>query len=532
MRPMLTVAALGLLAGAAAAETRLHVLHINDFHSRLEPVNRFASTCDAAADAAGECFGGAARLAARVAALRAELAERGDPVLLLDAGDQYQGSLLYTVWKGAAEAGIMQAIGFDAMTLGNHEFDDGPEGLAVLLDRVSFPVLAGNVDVSAVPLLAGRVADRVVLERGGLRVGIVSALTPDTAEIASPGPQVRFADPATSLAEDVAALAAEGVGIILALTHLGLPHDLAVAAAVPGIDAIIGGHSHTWLSASDPGRAGAYPTWADGPGGALVPVVQAGAHGRYLGHLVLTFDDAGNLLHAAGDTIPLDAAVAPDPEIAARVAELAAPVEALRAEVVGEASATIDGSRELCRSAECPMGNLVAGAMLERVKRQGIEVALMNGGGLRASIDAGPITMGEVLTVLPFQNTLATFRVTGATLRAALENGVSQVEEGAGRFPQVAGLRFTWDPAAPPGARIRAIEVETGGVWAPLDEARLYGVVSNDFVRRGGDGYAMFREAADAYDYGPGLEQVVVDHIAAAGGRIAPLTDGRIARAE
>jgi 5'-nucleotidase len=532
MRTAPFAAVLALLAGSASAETRLHVLHVNDFHSRIEPVNRFDATCDAAADAAGECFGGAARLAAKVAELRAAAAAAGEPVLVLDAGDQYQGSLLYAVWKGAAEAEMMQAIGFDAMALGNHEFDDGPAGLTVLLDRVGFPVLAGNLDVSAEPLLAGRIADRVVLEPGGLRVGIVAALTPDTAEIASPGPNLRFTDPVASLAEDVAALQAGGVGIILALTHLGLARDLEVAAAVPGIDAIIGGHSHTYLSASDPARAGAYPLWADGPGGALVPVVQAGAHGRYLGHLVLTFDGDGTLLHAEGDTIPLDASVTPDQVIAARVAELVAPVEALKAEVVGEAEAAIDGSRELCRSAECPMGNLVAGAMLERVRGQGIEVAIMNGGGLRASIDEGPITRGEVLTVLPFQNTLATFRVSGAGLRAALENGVSRVEEGAGRFPQVAGLRFVWDPSAPPGARVRSVEVASAGGWAPLDDARLYGVVSNNFLRQGGDGYAMFRDAADAYDYGPGLEQVVVDHIAAMGGRVAPATDGRIARVE
>ena len=137
------------------------------------------------------------------------------------------------------------------------------------------------------------------------------------------------------------------------------------------------------------------------------------------------------------------------------------------------------------------MGNLIADAMLERVRSQGIDVAIQNGGGIRASIDQGPVTMGEVLTVLPFQNTLSTFQVTGAVLLEALENGVSQVEEGAGRFPQVAGMTYAFDAAQPAGSRISDVMI----AGAPLDLEKTYGVVSNNYVRNGGDGYKMFRSA-------------------------------------
>lgn len=527
-----SAAVLSLAAGAAEADFRLHVLHINDLHSRIEPVNAFDSTCDAETEARGECFGGVARLYTKINALRDAIRAGGGHVIVLDAGDQFQGSLMYTTYKGAVEAEMMERIGFDAMAVGNHEFDDGPEGLAVLLDRVGFPVIAGNIDVGASNVLAGRVQDRVVLEVGGERIGIVSALTTDTVEIASPGPAVAFEDEIAALAADVAALEAEGVTKIIALTHVGLPRDIEIAEAVPGIDAIVGGHSHTYLSASDPDRHGAYPTWASQADGTLVPIVQAYAYSKYLGHLVLDFSDDGRLLHAAGDTILLDAGVEPDAAILARIAELAGPIEELKARPVGEAAAEIDGSRESCRAAECEMGNLVADAMLDRVRDQGIQIALQNGGGLRASIDAGTITMGEVLTVLPFQNTLSTFQVTGEVLRAALENGVSQVEDGAGRFPQVAGLRFTWQASAEPGARIRAVEVREGDAWVPLDPAKVYGVVSNNYVRGGGDGYRVFTDAQNAYDYGPGLEQVVADFIANMGGTYVPYLDGRITRVE
>lgn len=173
------------------------------------------------------------------------------------------------------------------------------------------------------------------------------------------------------------------------------------------------------------------------------------------------------------------------------------------------------------------MGNLVADAMLDRVKDQGIQIGFANSGGIRASIDAGEVTKGEVMTVLPFQNTLSTFTTSGANLKAALENGVSQVEEVAGRFPQVAGMSFTWDPSAEPGSRI--VDVMVGG--EPLDEGATYGVVTNNYVRNGGDGYSMFADAEDAYDFGPDLADVMAEYMAASG-PVAPEVEGRIKKAE
>lgn len=525
----LSSAALALSAGLAQADFTLHVIHINDFHSRIEAINAFDSTCSAEDAAEDKCFGGVARVATKINELREAIRAEGGNVIVLDAGDQFQGSLFYTTYKGAAEAEFMERIGFDVMAVGNHEFDDGPEGLAGFLDKVSFPVISGNTDVSQNNALAGRVQNHVVLEVGGEKVGIISALATDTVDTASPGPTVLFQDEIDSLAADVAALEAEGVTKIIALTHVGIVKDLEIAAAVPGLDAVVGGHSHTLLSASDPKRAGAYPIWVDGQNGALVPVVQAYAYGKYVGHLVLTFDDAGNLIFAEGDTILLDASVAPDPEIEARVAEMGAPIEELKNKVVAEATADIDGSRESCRQVECPMGNLIADAMLDRVKEQGVTIAIQNGGGVRASIDAGPVTMGEVLTVLPFQNTLSTFEVSGETILAALENGVSQVEDGAGRFPQVAGLKYTFDPALPAGSRVSEVMVGAGEDWAPLDPGTVYKVVSNNYVRGGGDGFRMFIGAANAYDFGPDLADVTAEYMAKVG-PYTPMTDGRITR--
>ncbi|MDN5569102.1 MAG: 5'-nucleotidase C-terminal domain-containing protein, partial [Paracoccus sp. (in: a-proteobacteria)] len=172
---------------------------------------------------------------------------------------------------------------------------------------------------------------------------------------------------------------------------------------------------------------------------------------------------------------------------------------------------------------------LVADAMLDRVKDQGITIAIQNGGGLRASIDEGEISMGEVYTVLPFQNTLATFQLTGADIVAALENGASQYEEAAGRFAQVAGLKYTVDPAAAVDARIGDVMVQADGEWVPIDPAATYGVTTNNYMRGGGDGFATFAQTGqNASDFGPDLAEVVADYLGGQDGGYKPYLDGRI----
>ena len=520
MRPAIRLlcaatAPLALFAGAARADLSLTILHTNDFHSRLEAINRFDSTCGAKDEAEGKCFGGVARLKTALDARRAALGNA--PYLLLDAGDQFQGSLFYSIHKGAAEAEFMAKLGYDAMAVGNHEFDDGPAVLRKFIDAVPFPMLSSNLDVRNDPELAGKIERTVVLERGGERIGIVSALATDTVETSSPGPNVAFADEVAAIQAAVDELTAQGVKHIVALTHVGLPRDREIAASVRGLDVIVGGHSHSLLSNTDDKAEGKYPVMVTNPDGVAVPIVTAYAYGKFLGELTVRFDGEGKVVAASGDPILIDASFAPDPDFAARVAALGAPIEALKNEVIGEASEPIDGSRDNCRARECAMGTLVATAMLERTRSLGVSVAFQNGGGLRASIDAGPITKGEVLTVLPFQNTLATVDVSGADILAALENGLSQVSEGAGRFPQVAGLRYTWNPAAEAGQRVVRAEVQQAdGTWTPVDPAQDYGVVTNNFMRRGGDGYAVFRDnGRNAYDFGPNLEDVVMAYLAA-----------------
>lgn len=518
-----------LLASTAAVPASafdLTILHTNDVHDRIEPVSGSGSPCSEDNIAENECYGGVARLATAIAERRAA----HENVLVLDAGDWFQGTLFYTQYKGAVAAEMVDALGYDAMTVGNHEFDDGPAELAAFAEKLGTPLLSANIDLSSEDAIPGDAIEAsTVVEIGAERIGIIGVTTVDTPEIASDTGDVVFQSPADEIAAEIERLSGEGVTKIVVLSHLGYEVDKQIAASVEGIDVIVGGHSHTLLS-NDPAAkaAGPYPTNVAGPGGANVPIVQAASYTQYLGELTVTFDDAGAVTAASGDPILLDNSFEANAEILARVDELADPLEEIRNTVVASVPDAIDGSRETCRAGECQMGNLVADAMLERTSDQGVSIAITNGGGLRASIDAGEVTQGDVLSVLPFRNTLATFEVTGAQLREALENGVSQIEEAGGRFPQVAGLQFDWSRTAPVGARIGEIRVKNGGNFVPIDEAATYLAVTNNFMRNGGDGYTAFENAPNAYDYGPTLDVVVTEYLAGRSGAYEPYTDGRI----
>jgi len=516
-----------LLAGGfwpalSSADYTLTVLHTNDFHSRFEPISKYNSGCKPEDNAEGKCFGGAARLVSAVKEARS----RTNNSVLVDGGDQFQGSLFYTYYKGKAAAEMMNTLEYDAMTVGNHEFDDGPEVLREFVDNVSFPIVMSNGDVSKEPLLADKIAKSAVIEKGGEKIGFIGLTPEDTDELASPGKNVTFSEPVAAVAAEVEKLEAEGVNKIIVLSHSGYNVDLAVAAKVEGVDVIVGGHSNTLLSNTDEKATGPYPTMVGS-----TAVVQAYAYGKYLGELNLVFNDKGEVTEATGDPIIIDGQVVEEEGMLARVGELAAPLDEIRNKVVASAAAPIQGDREVCRVEECEMGNLVADAMLNRVKEQGISIAIMNSGGVRASMDAGEITMGEILTVLPFQNTLATFQLKGSDVIAALENGVSQVEEVKGRFPQVAGVKFSWDSSvAPNEGRITEVMVGEEGNWQAIDPETMYGVVSNDYLRSGGDGYKIFSTNAElAYDFGPSLDVVLSEYLAEQG-PYEPFKSGRISR--
>ena len=495
------------------------ILHTNDFHARFRPISKYDNNCSAKNNAKGKCFGGSARLSSAIEDARS----RHSNTILLDGGDQFQGTLFYNLYKGKVAAEMMNMLGYDGMAVGNHEFDDGPETLRVFMDSVNFPVLMANANIDMEPELKGNLQKSTTVLKNNRKIGLIGINTVDTAELSSPGENVIFTDAVAAVQSEVDFLTEAGVNIIILLSHSSYRIDKMIAANTTGVDVIVGGHDNTLLSNVSDRAKGPYPTVVNG-----TQIVQAYAYGKFLGELSVLFDEAGNVIHASGEPIIIDGSVNEDSQIVARLDELEKPINTLKETIVGTVSNPLTGDRAVCRVQECDMGNMIADAMRDAVIDKGYTIALQNSGGIRASLDAGDVTLGEIMTILPFQNTLSTFKVTGEQLLTAIENGVSQIEDVAGRFPQVSGMRYTFDPSKPAnGGRVTSIEIDENGSWKPLDLNKTYGMVSNNFIRGGGDGYKVFRSASEIYDFGPDLADVVANYIKANPG-YSGYTDNRI----
>ena len=298
MKTMLaSAAAVALTAGMAVADYTLTVLHTNDFHARFEPISKYDSGCGEEDNAEGKCFGGSARLVTAITEARA----RSENSILVDGGDQFQGTLFYTYYKGKLAAEMMNKMGYTAMTVGNHEFDDGPEVLRGFVDAVNFPILMSNADISGEALLRDVIQKSVVIEQAGEKIGLIGLTPEDTDELASPGPNVIFSDPSEAVQIEVDRLTAMGVNKVIVLSHSGYLVDQRVAANTTGVDVIVGGHSNTLLSNTNDRAEGAYPTMVGD-----TAIVQAYAYGKFLGELNVTFDDDGRIVEAVGEPLIMD----------------------------------------------------------------------------------------------------------------------------------------------------------------------------------------------------------------------------------
>ena len=523
-----------MVAGAQvcrAEDMTFTILHTNDFHARLAPVTGGGSRCRPEDATAHKCYGGVARLATEIALLRAT---KPHPVLL-DAGDRFQGSLFYTYYKSAALKPFFEMLDYQAMTLGNHEFDDGPAELSAFLTGLSVPVVSANVDASAEPLLAGKFGATLVLPVGGEKVGVIGLTTTATATNAKPGPGVRFADPIATTKAAVATLRGQGVTRIVVLSHLGFGEDQKLAAAVEGVSVIVGGHSHTLLRDGDRRATAGSPQVVKSPSGRPVLIVQGYFAGIYLGVLQVTLNDDGVPVAWQGEPVLLDDTLGEDPALSGFVHALEKPLAPLLNQAVGVTSVPLLGDQSVCRFDECNLGDLIADSLVEQTASQGTQIAIINGGGVRSGIPTGSVTIGNILEVLPFANTISTFTLTGADIHDALEYGVSRAEnpgnDGTGRFPQVSGLRYSWRPSAPVGQRIVSVEVrQADGSYTPLAPTESYQVATHNYLRESGDGYTVFKEkATNVYDGGALISDALAATIAAHT-PVAPVTEGRITR--
>lgn len=463
-------------------------------------------------DASPEGAGGIAK----IAAVR-NMAESafGDPILFTNGGDMISPSLMSSFDQGAHMVDLFNTIGLQYAALGNHEFDFGPEVLLERIAEAQYTILATNVRLNGEPL-PGTV-DTTIVEMGDLRIGLFGLTTPDTAEIASPGPDVTFLDLSETAIAASAALKEEGAHIVIGLTHDDMDEDLAQLEAATDLTFILGGHNHE------------LQVYYDGVNGLIESTAQ-GDHVAILDlHVTLTPEEDGTTDVSFVPEVEFISTidVQPDPDAAAAVKVYTDQLDAELNIEIGTSETALDSRRASVRSMETAMGNLIADAMRDAT---GAQVAITNGGGIRGDREyaAGTVlTRRDVLSELPFGNVTVLLEVDGATIREALENGVSRIEDGAGRFPQVSGLSFQLDPAAPAGSRVS--EVMVGD--EPLFDSNTYTLATNDYMAGGGDGYAMFIGHPVLIDAAAGtlMASQVIDYIEEAG-TIAPAVEGRISQ--
>lgn len=434
----------------------IRILHMNDFHGFAEPYKPFGSD---------EMLGGISYLSEVANKLRKE-----KPSLLLSAGDMIQGNNWANLSQGESVIALMNAMGFDAMVVGNHEFDFGQDILKKRISESKFPVLGANVE------RLDSLKPFVINEVKGVKIAIVGIVTEETPESTHPKNVVglRF----NSIEKTIRKYLQELTGktdIIIVLSHIGHHADRELAEKVKGIDVIIGGHSHTKVT--KPVRVG------------NTIIVQAWEHGKALGVLDLTIEDKKIVrfdghLEEIGPTLSKK-----DETISFIVEKYNKKVDSVLNEKVGYADVDLDG--ENARKRETNLGNLIADIMRNS---SGADVTIINGGGIRTSIKKGDVRVKDIYSVLPFDNYIVAIKLKGKEIKEALEHGVSVLGESAGRFPQVSGLRFSFSPSPKAGSRIKEIFI----AGKPIEPDREYIVATNDFLAAGGDGYKAFGEAVKA----------------------------------
>lgn len=468
-------AALGLV-GFAHADFILTVLHTNDLHAHIEP-----------SKVAKALYGGYAKQATLIKKYRAQ-----DPnTILLSGGDTFQGTLYFTQYTGLADLALMNYMGYEGMAVGNHEFDLGPGPLGDFAQHATFPVLSCNLDVKAEPALKNVIKPYATVKVGGQMIGLIGATTPDLPTISSPGPTVKLLDLYDSINKSIAALKGQGVNKIILLSHLGYGVEKDVATRCPGLDVVVGGHSHTYLG-SDTGIAGfakpggPYPTVVQNSESKVL-LVSAWEWGKVFGRIKVTFDDAGKVKSWA-DAAPIlvNDSIPDDPTAQSLIAAFQKPIEGMKKTVI--ATTPIPLTRDNEDEGDSLLGNIITDAMLAYGSKIGAQVAIMNNGGIRSNIDSGPITFSEVIETSPFGNTLVILELTGGELLAAFEHGA---DDHSVNLHVSNGTKIKYDLSKPAGQRV--VDASIAGV--KIDPAKSYRVVLNSFMATGGDAYTSLRDA-------------------------------------
>lgn len=464
-------------AFAQEADTvKITIIHTNDTHARL--------------------VGTATEIGfAKMATLIKEAKEANPNTLVLDAGDTLHGMPIVNISKGENAIKVLEAAGYDYMTLGNHDFNYGKERVYELKETSNVEIITANLlDKNGKSLFT----PYAIKEIAGVKIGIFGLTTPETAYKTSPTnvEGITFAD-SIEISKKMVKELQDKVDVIIALAHIGLDESSvvtskAIAEKVDGIDIIIDGHSHTKL-----------------PEGLLINdtlIAQTGNWGQNLGFVNIEVQN-GEIINKTAELLSAEAAAntAEDPNLLNTINEIQEANKAVFDQVVAKTDIYLDGVRENVRTKETNLGNLSADAVRAA---SGADVGFVNGGNIRVDIQPGDITFGKVAELFPFGNTVQVKKISGQDLLEVLEHSVSGYPAAQGGFLHVSGLTFEFDPEQPAGLRV--LNVNVGN--KPLNLGSEYTVAINDFLGIGGDGFEMFAKYPIAAEFGT-YEEIFADYL-------------------
>ncbi|KAL7286426.1 hypothetical protein TKK_0019375 [Trichogramma kaykai] len=469
---------------------QLTIAHMNDFHARFVQTGR----CNVGDE---DCYGGLARLMTAVKQIKLEQPN----TIYLNAGDNYQGTLWYNLFKGNATVHFMNKFPHDAMAIGNHDFDDGVSGLVYFLERFNAPVVAANIDSSEEPSMQGLYRNSTIIERSGKKIGIIGVSHELTWTMSQSG-KVKFLDAARSINLEAEKLKKQGIDIIIVLSHVGLETDRKLARNCPDVDVIVGGHSHTFLYTGKPPfnndePADDYPVVVQQQDSKrTVLIVQAGAYTKYLGNLTVWFDSKGEVADWEGAPIYLDSSIEQDEKMLKDLKPWAEIVEQHGNAVVGTSKTTL--SKECLYVEDCAVANLVTDSFVHAFRKFSespkhwtyAAIAIVNSGGVRNQLPAGNFSYADAISILPFENELVVVELSGRKIRNIIEKSLKQ-EEANGKmqltlYSHNSGIRLSYDLTKPEKSRTTNILVQCQAcdkpVYEPMDEDKIYRVILLEYL--------------------------------------------------
>jgi 5'-nucleotidase len=479
----------------------LTIIHTNDLQTDYFGITSDYKICYEVICDGG--FGGALRFERAIKALKKQYPD----ALVMDAGDQTLGTLVWQIHKEKATVAVMNALGYQYFVPGNHEFDFGLAAFKNLVDDLTAQTLAANLVIKDPSITIPKLSPYSIATINGRKVAVIGLITDNIDDLASqtsdPAKSIELLNAKETLANIVKEVEGIGVDIIVLLSHTGVKQDLDLAAEVPGLDIIVGGQS-TKLPTDLPKEDIPYPTVVTSSSGDPVLVVRIGARATYLGLLNVEFDEKGKAVKWSGNPLYMDDKTltemkAPpiDPQLSNKLKELLVPIKKSLGEKIGVIVAK-DGEKVLesdildCLKEECRSGDAITSAFLDYSPSS--QVALVNSGAMRKSLPVGDVTMNDVLATFPFHDYIYTSKITGEELLKVLEDSIkAQTLRTGGGFLQVAGLRVTYQ-GKPDNYSVKEVQIQSGSNWVPLDPKAQYNLITVEYLARGGGDYELFRK--------------------------------------